>query len=134
MTSGAEKRARIRRNRITEECRHFHGIRVAKCEAGVVYRDVWGDGAPRALPCLAIPGKCERLDTCDKYDPLTEEEVEAREREIERRVEEMIAKLKANICPVCDRPIRARARQGRCVYAVPCGHRLGQAMRKEHKP
>jgi len=122
-----------RGQKIRGECRHFRGIRKSTCAAGVRYADVWAEpepGTPRALPCLAIIGYCERVDTCEKYDPLTPEEAEERDRANLKAAEEFVAKLRANICPICDRAIEARVKVGRCVYAKPCGHRLGQAMRR----
>lgn len=38
--------------------------------------------------------------------------------------------LKAGICPICGKQIEEKKQVGRCVYALPCYHRLYQSQVK----
>lgn len=66
-------------------CRHFNGLQHDKCEAGICYKTLQGDGM--ILPCL--PWHCDTgkpVAKCDKYGVHTAEEIAEQEREIERSI------------------------------------------------
>jgi hypothetical protein len=45
-----------------------------------------------------------------------------------RLLEAVLALRDAGICPQCRGPIEREVQRGRCVYAEPCGCRLGQGV------
>lgn len=103
-----------------EYCRHFTGIQHKTCAAGVVYRTMWDNSVkPHTLPCT--PLACSV--TCDRYAPQTPEEIKAQDAYVENFCREL---NEGKTCPHCHAPIAQREQVGRCLYARPCGHRLGQ--------
>ena len=110
------------------KCRHFTGLRDDTCAAGQAYkplRDVSKHG--RAVwPCLQLAGERPAETVCPLRSLMTKEELEQELAERAKQVGDFLAKLVASICPHCDRKIEARQQAGRCQYAQPCGHRLGQ--------
>lgn len=43
--------------------------------------------------------------------------------------------VEGKVCPVCHAPLTKRYQQGKCVYGLPCGHRLyvGRLSKEERK-
>ena len=93
-------------------CRHATSIRDNEtCKAGMVYDEIMkrkelGDvGCMVRLPCSGKPvGSITRGHTvqpCNKYDPLTEEEIEQEEREIQ----EIIKNIASGVSSCCKAPI-----------------------------
>jgi hypothetical protein len=74
----------IDRDQYRQTCRHFNGVQNTTCKAGVRY----GDFANRDLlaPCLPRMGPRE-VGTCDKREPYTEADIDAREAQIEASME-----------------------------------------------
>lgn len=117
-------------------CRHFTGIQHERCKADVRYmnvRDPNGKlGVREPFPCTRFatrmtPVGADCAIKCPARSFWTREEAERNEAESEAAVLAFIAKLNAGIvCPHCDKPITTREKVGRCLYARPCGHRLGQ--------
>ena len=116
-------------------CRHFTGVgRSETCAAGIRYdsvRDSTHPG-PYRWPCLGADMRLGEgcTTTCVKHELLSKEEAEAEEAEIEAVVSAHLAKLAANICPACDTPYTDTKQIGPCLYAIPCGHRLGQGRKR----
>lgn len=107
------------------KCKHFNGIQHGQCLAGVRYDKF----APGCLPCLPWPGDGPRIqqpEPCSKLEHPTREEAEATERAIDQRIGQRLADIRAGLCPHCRRPVERRRQVGPCIYAEPCGHRLGQ--------
>jgi hypothetical protein len=80
-------------------CKHYTGtMGNTHCRAGVAYDSVIaGKGTPQmTLPCVIQARRLERLPThCDKCDMPTEEELEAKGREIEKRMADIGTARKA---------------------------------------
>lgn len=111
------------------KCRHFNGIQNKSCEVGVVYRYVARpDSHPIDLPCFSEQGCTQRCSQVSYYTP---EELTEQDREAAAAIKAYLEKLAAHICPHCDTPIQEERQVGRCVYAVPCGHRLYQGKAKK---
>jgi hypothetical protein len=75
-------------------CRNFNGIQHDKCEAGVCYKTLQGDGM--ALPCL--PWHCDDdrpVAKCGQYGVYTAEEIAEQEREIDRSINGIVTARKA---------------------------------------
>lgn len=107
------------REQLTGKCRHFNGVprhwngewEEKSCKAGVRYYDLMriatlGDaGCICRIPCTGDkPGSRVRTQTvepCDKYEPMTEEEIQARIDENER----FLGCLRRNVSTCCDAPI-----------------------------
>jgi CheY-like chemotaxis protein len=50
-----------------------------------------------------------------------------------RLVETFLARYDAGLCPCCETPIEREVQRGRCVYAEPCGCRLGQGVARSEE-
>lgn len=100
------------------KCVHFRGIQHATCLAGVSMATI-RDAAHR-LPCLDVAAACDQ-----RREP-TAEEIAADEAAMQARLNELEANAKAGLCNDCRTKITAVEQVGRCVYAKPCGHRIGQ--------
>lgn len=78
------------KEQILSKCRHFNGIQNGVCRAGVKYEDVRSDvEGKRSWPCL-FDGNLGGA-TCDKCEPYTEAEADARVAEAKARFERVIA-------------------------------------------
>lgn len=107
------------REQLTGECRHFNGVprhfqgewENKTCKAGVNYHKLMritelGDaGCLCRIPCTGdVPGtqvRTQTVEPCEKYDPMTEAEIQQEEREIQERMEE----IRRDISPCCKAPI-----------------------------
>lgn len=109
------------------KCRHFNGVHNGQCKAGKEYlivRDTSQPGMAR-FPCI-----CADIDTCGKRDWLTQEELDAEQREMDAAVVQMVTRWNSGLCIECGQPVERMRQVGRSVYAEPCGHRNGQANAK----
>jgi hypothetical protein len=89
-------------------CRYFTGIQNKQCKEGIRYDSVRDEStSPYGFPCTISGGHC------DKISPFTEDELDARDREIGERIV-AIGKARAAIvatkertgiidCPCCDK-------------------------------
>lgn len=122
----------------TTTCRSFTGRAHSPCKAGVDYKTVEiesGIESPpmyrTVIPCLPtwVPVSDEVLtklrNGCPLADFPTQEEEDADSLRLEIAMKDRFEKMANNICPECDQPM-TKVQSGRCVYAVPCGHRLYQ--------
>lgn len=129
-------------------CKFYNGdFHNKQCEAGVAYRDVTTDpdvleGSAFRKPCIDWEEwnrqhrkegfdndfqrqNWDRRGTCGKREEPSDEEIAATEAEIKRRTAEFLSNLSEGRCPECRQEVKQR-QVGRCVYGVPCGHRLYQ--------
>jgi len=88
-------------------------------------RDISQPGMAR-FPCI-----CADIDTCDKRDWLTQEELDAIDAEINAAVAQAMERLAFGLCIECGQPVERMQQVGRSIYAQPCGHRNGQGNAKE---
>lgn len=109
-------------------CFHFRGIQHATCLAGIKMIDVRDDSQPGPYrwPCITIAGREPATTTCASFREPTKEEIAAWDAKVEARLKEIADRHERGLCADCGAKI-TRARQvGRCAYAEPCGHRIGQ--------
>jgi len=106
-------------------CVHFRGIQNV-CAAGIdpkSVRDTSGPGMA-TWPCLDTGKGC--ATACPQRRMQTDAEISEEDARIEAAVAKFETDLASGKCPHCQITIEARRVSGRCAYAVPCGHRLGQ--------
>lgn len=117
--------------RILSTCRHFTGIQHERCAAKVVYRDVRDAShkGPYRWPCLDR----DSATACAKLSLPTEEEARKESDEIEAALKRMFDKLQRGVCITCSEVPTDFKQVGHCVYAVPCGHRVGQGNAAKYK-
>lgn len=117
---------RSRVEQVEGTCVHFTGIGDddAVCAAGIAYVSVRDDSSrPFAWPCMTWTGAAT---TCARATYPSKEQAEREIREIDDEIARQDALLLSGICPDCETPIQRRRVTGNCIYADPCGHRLGQ--------
>lgn len=111
-------------------CIHFNGIMQKVCRAGISYDDPRFGGrqeSRRELPCLKnLPTDPTRTDLCPLAEYLTEEQARAKAAETEERLRVTLERMAQGFCPECDQKVERKRQVGPCIYAEPCGHRLGQ--------
>jgi hypothetical protein len=111
-------------------CVHFTGMANNTCRLGIAYDDVFnreGAGIGNRFPCLkAEPADRTRTDMCPSVEYLTEEQAKAKAKEIHQRLAEKLMRMADGHCPECDQQVEGKRQVGRCIYALPCNHRLGQ--------
>ncbi len=107
--------------RFMSRCFYFNGIQNDRCRAGVLYDDLNRDNQ-KALPC--IPLEAEQAE-CSKFRAYTEDEARAKVQAQDESLERAFSRLSEGCCPTCGESVKHR-QVGRCVYGVPCGHRLYQ--------
>lgn len=119
--------------RRAQTCVHFGGMRLGdpaglgSCKLGIAYESVRNDSVrPFRWACTSADGAA----ICAKYEPTGAEAAERREQEIEARFAVIRSKIEAGICHVCDSKVETERQVGACVYAMPCGHRIGQGKAK----
>jgi hypothetical protein len=54
--------------------------------------------------------------------------------QIAQALQIFVERMAAGVCPECQQKIEKEKQVGRCVYAEPCGHRLGQGRAKKTYP
>lgn len=113
--------------RTVGKCRHFTGLPLIDlnpplCKAGIDYDTVRDETVrPYRWPCMSL----DAATVCQKVDRYTQAEAEQRGREVEARLLERAERRSNGLCPTCGESMRER-QVGKCVYADPCGHRIGQ--------
>jgi hypothetical protein len=119
----------VRREMAT--CRHFTGIQHKDCRAGVNYmsvRDTSGKGMAK-WPCLDKGA----TTTCSKRELPTEAEARATVDEREAAWGRFMDEVEQGICATCHVKADDFVQVGPCIYAKPCGHRVGQGDAAQHK-
>lgn len=114
--------------RLQETCKHFSGLPLIPrnpptCRAGVNY-DTVKDASARPYRWACTDPGC--AVTCGKRELYTLEEATAKRQRARGSVKEYLAKIAANVCPICQADVKRQKQVGPCVYAEPCGHRLFQ--------
>lgn len=114
-----KRRVEVEMNR----CVHFNGVMNDKCDAGVNYHGLLGDGFGcfAHMPCLNDEASTV---TCIKATFPTEQQARQQVEEHDKHIQEFIEQLNNSICPICKIEVRQR-QVGPCVYGS-CGHRLYQ--------
>ncbi len=106
-------------------CLHFNGVQNLRCRADIPYESVRDD--KRRLPCLTLSTAMQPSDTkCASYLEPTIEQIAAFNAELDARMDEIRARGERNECSECGAKIVEARQVGRCVYAEPCNHRIGQ--------
>lgn len=112
---------------IRTRCIHFKGIQNL-CAAGIDPLTVRSDKAPGApmatFPCLDIGHPC--ATKCDKQRLMTQEELDNEYRKLIAAAEKAERDIQSGCCHICFVKVESRELVGRCEYARPCGHRIGQ--------
>lgn len=114
------------------KCRHFTGIPIRDddsptCKAGVEYASVRDTGVrPFRWPCT----RPDSSVTCPHLSRFTKEEAEQKERETMAALNAALEKIGNGICHVCNAKVERERQVGSCIYAEPCGHRIGQGKAK----
>lgn len=102
-------------------CKHFRGIQHERCDANLIMRDMRSpDGA---WPCLQPLRASQERPTCPLYQEPTREEIAQHEAEIRALLDKWRGQRGECSCGVKITSVR---QVGSCVYADPCGHRIGQ--------
>ncbi len=115
-------------------CRHYTGLVHDTCKAGVRYQDVKDPSdKPLGYPCFKDKG-CTEL--CEKASFRTSEEIAEEHEKVRQSLQKYLENIANDICPHCNSPIQEKKQIGRCVYGLPCYHRLyqGTLPRKDEKP
>jgi hypothetical protein len=110
-------------------CVHFSGIHHDKCRAGVAYATVknfLGEG--RIYPCVA-----PEVMTCASRQLPTQEQAEVLADQAEEHHRAFMAKIALGVCASCDVEAADFKQVGKCIYAMPCGHRVGQGNAAEYQ-
>lgn len=112
-------------------CIHFRGIQHDACCAGVQLVSVRDTSVrPYRWPCSAFDG--ERASTmCSKYTEPTAAQIAEGRAEVEAIIAEMHARTLRGECILCAAKVTEVHQIGSCVYASPCGHRIGQGRADE---
>ncbi len=104
-------------------CRHFNGLVNARCGVGMKYKTMMKDGQ---LPCRPSGLDGQYHGSCLLFEAYTIEEIDKIEAESAAALKRFMDNLAQNLCPECHNYIVGRRQVGRCVYALPCNHRLYQ--------
>lgn len=123
----AERERQIQRE--MTGCRHFRGIQHKTCAAGLLYE---GAKDPTARPLKLICLDRDANAKCDRLSLPTREEAEAEVDDRERKVAEFFGRLAVGVCQ-CGVRGEDWEQVGHCIYAKPCGHRVGQGDAAEYK-
>ena len=107
-------------------CVHFTGVMNKTCRLGIAYDSVRGTERGQ-FPCLkATYTDQTRIDLCSSAEYLTVEQAKVKADEKLARIRGKMQRMADGFCPHCDQKIERSQKIGRCLYAEPCGHRLGQ--------
>jgi len=117
-------------------CVYFNGrLSHDSCDAGIKYNDVMIDlpEGGQDMPCMREPRRKsdKPLPHCAKRRWPTQEELDAREVEINQWIAQMIERQNNDQCIHCGAKIERKEQIGRCIYAFPCGCRQGQGELQE---
>ena len=104
-------------------CQHFpvNGMSNKTCKKGIQFAAV--NDADRGCPCLT---KYNCTDLCSSFESRSETDAHKYAIQREAGVQQFLERLASGQCPHCGVPVERRIQVGRCVYAEPCSHRLGQ--------
>lgn len=113
-----------------ENCKHFNGINNDRCKMDIPYGSFgWKRGTSTVgLPCLTSDHREKRpcalfvLPTADELQENSHTQDEA----MKQWLAEANAREQRGECWHCGKPVTAKRQVGRCIYAVPCGCRVGQ--------
>lgn len=109
---------RTLRQQIEQRCVNHRPHPHATCTAGVAYSTL------RVLDnCVSGPGP---KVTCSRHCAPTPEQVDAELAEVNARLAEMDELIAGHRCLQCREKIERAKQAGSCMYAEPCGHRIGQ--------
>jgi len=109
-------------------CKYFTGLAQQTCQQGIAYRTL----GPGGIPCVPVPGRDEaaRQELCALLTCPTPEERQRDQEEESRAIKDWIIEAQARTargaCVHCGTIMTATRQIGRCIYAEPCGCRLGQ--------
>ena len=107
-------------------CVHFTGVHKRVCQLGIAYDSVQGEERGQ-FPCLKETyTDPTRTDLCPSAEYLTVEQAKVKADEKMIRIRAKLERMAEGFCPSCDQKVEQRRKVGRCFYAEPCGHRLGQ--------
>lgn len=138
----AEERSAEMKKRRELTCKHFNGLRNEACDLDIEYKTVTDYPESRAneAPFFQKTVACFGFDdaecsiTCSKREFYTPEEIEAKAAASLERLRQYSEDYKNDICPNHKIPM-VKKQIGRCIYADPCGCRLGQGkLPKSYKP
>lgn len=108
-------------------CRHYTGMMNKSCDAGVEYNSIKSieDTYPPVTWHCYNPNAVVK---CPLYEEHTPEELEEQKKQIAAALVRMAGFWggDSDECPQCGGTIEAAEQVGRCVYARPCGCRVGQ--------
>jgi hypothetical protein len=110
--------------KLARTCRNLRRLPL-KCAVGVdIKAECFKVGkSVISAPCLEGFGAW----SCDKYEPTPREDVERQWGPVFAAADALIDRMAEGKCGHCGAEIQERVQQGHCVYAQPCGHRLGTA-------
>lgn len=113
-------------------CVNFNGVQNAACKLGIAYKSVEAmtPGA-HTLPCSRTPERAACPSSCDSYTEPTVEQLAEFNRQLDARFAEIADRHKRGECAECGAKVASVEQVGRCVYARPCGHRIGQGDAKQ---
>jgi len=122
----AQRRLAVEREQLT--CVHFNGVQHGRCRAGVPYDSVRADARPglRNFPCFGaaeLPCQNRSLPSLEEAERIVDER--------EAAVAVALARIANGVCIECGVESTDWKQAGHCIYAMPCGHRVGQGNAKE---
>lgn len=103
-------------------CIHFTPS-LEPCKAGIPKRDVYQGGIG---PCLTLPGRPDRRSACSKYEPVSDEVLDAEERELEKAM----ARFDRNECPECGVPLTRQDGPQVVIWICPTHGAVARGCRK----
>lgn len=106
------------------KCVHFNGIQHGRCRAGVAYSDARDQNG--LLPCRPDAAIRVGAKPCESFQEMSQQQVDELRAKIEARFAELRERGRRGECGACGARIERAQQVGRCVYAQPCGHRIGQ--------
>jgi hypothetical protein len=107
-------------------CVHFNGMMNQTCRLGIAYDTVRGQERGQ-FPCLKQTyTDPTRTDLCSSAEYLTVDQAKVKADEKMARIRAKLERMVEGYCIQCDQKIERQVKVGRCLYAEPCGHRLGQ--------
>ena len=118
-----------------DTCKHYTGMHQDTCRLGIAYSSFgwrrWGSA--QGLPCLI--GDRRPKAPCVHLCLPTPEEMAAHTAEQEQAIHAIVERWREREargeCQQCGTPLTAKVQVGRCIYAEPCGCRLGQGQLRQ---